>query len=207
MTSYQEMLDSYTQKRSFEEIVQNVVPDEAYNYVVDTILHDKKQNWSLDCFKPDGKSIQDVKIARMSAEKAKCDSAVKANGLLLEVLAENIRCARLHPTDKNYKKAKPIEISNWDKAYVQAEEDIMLDSKESCLLTDLIADREWNRYLELFSGGYLWLARNKFRYDNDMDFLKRAVTWACNYQKKSYIHMDGQTEPDRSSLGISLSAW
>ena len=190
MTSTSDIMDKWIDKRPFEEIVMSTTALPAHANIVADILRDKKNDWNYNYFKPDGQSSHDAELYRMIAEKQERDANIKTNVSLVETLDKHIKCARLLPTDKDYKKAKPAEITNWDRQYVQAEEDVLTDTKRSAELEGLIQKWSWNRYLELGRERTLWRLRTKFKYDNDLDFLERGVTWASEYELKQRYKLD-----------------
>ena len=190
MTSTSNFMDQWIDKRPFEEIVAATTALPAHENVVADILRDKNNDWRYNYFKPDGHSSHDAEIYRMTAEKAACDANVKVNKGLIETLDNNIRCSRLAPTEKDYKKVKPDIVANWDRQYVQAEEDIMTDTKRSVELDGLIHKWSWNRYLELGRERSLYRLRNKFMRDNDIEFLRKGVTWASEYALKQRYKLD-----------------
>jgi hypothetical protein len=190
MTSTDNFMDKWIDNRPFEVIVAATEALPAHENIVAEILRDKKSGWRYNYFKPDGHSTHDAQLNRMNTEKAACEANIKTNKGLIETLDKNIRCARLPPNDKDYKKAKPDMIANWDKQYVQAEEDIMVDTKRSIELEGLIHQWSWNRYLELGRERTLYRLRNKFMIDNDIEFLRKGVTWASEYELKRRYKLD-----------------
>lgn len=183
-------MDKWIDNRPFETIVMSTTALPAHENIVADILRDKAHDWRYNYFKPDGHSTHDAQLYRMTAEKAECEANIKTNKGLVDTLDKNIRCSRLPPNDKDYKKVKPDIIANWDRQYVQAEEDIMTDSKRSTELEGLIQKWSWNRYLELGRERSLYRLRNKFMRDNDIDFLRRGVTWASEYELKNRYKLD-----------------
>jgi hypothetical protein len=179
-----------TNDSTFEKAVLSTSALPSYNNVVQIILRDEKHDWKFDYFKPDGKSSCDVKIGRLKINKWETEANIKANAQLLVTLDKNIKAARLPPNHADYKKAKPAEISLWDKQYVQAEEDLMLDRKHIDALTELIEQWTWNQYLEIGRMNSLWRLRNKYKYDHDREFLEKGVTWACEYEKRHRHNVD-----------------
>jgi hypothetical protein len=148
----------------------------------------------------------------MTAEKKECDDAIGANERLMEECDKNMRRARLQKTDKDYKKATPVEISRWDKQYVQAMEDVMHDSRTSDYLGQQIELWSWNRYIELGRMNRLKGLRDKYKTDGDLEFLRKGVTWACASAKKQThdLHLAHMQEVELVGDGItrgSLDAW
>ena len=215
MTSTDNFMDQWIDKRPFEEIVLSTTALPAHENIVADILRDKAHDWRYNYFKPDGHSMHDAEIWRMNHEKAACDANIKTNTTLVETLDKHIKCARLPPNDKDYKKAKPAEVANWDRQYVQAEEDILIDTKRSAELDSLIPKWSWNRDLELGRERTLYRLRNKFMRDNDLEFLRKGVTWANEYELKQRYKLDlgeelnakAEAHEEWISNRIDNSAW
>lgn len=175
---------------AFEKAVLATTALPSYSNVVQIVLRDEKYDWKFDYFKPDGKSSYDVRIGRLKISKWETEANIKSNEQLLVTLDKNIKAARLPPNHADYKKAKPADVSLWDKQYVQAEEDLMLDRKHLVDLNELIEQWTWNQYLEVGRMNSLWRLRTKYKYDHDLEFLEKGVTWAFEYEKKHKHFVD-----------------
>lgn len=190
---------------SIVERVLSTTPLDKYNHLVDNILYDKKSGWNADHYKNDGRSSLDPEIGRMTAEKRNCDAAITDNEKLMVECDKNIQRARLPKTDKNYKKASPGEISRWDKQYVQAQEDIMHDANRSDELREKIELWSWNRYIDVGRTNRLKWLRDKYMRDDDLEFLRKGVTWVCAYADCQSYNLTAAEAVEVSE--VSLSAW
>lgn len=194
------------------ELVLATTAMDKYADVLKNILRDEESGWIADYYRSDGRTSFDPEIGRMVAEKKGRDEAITANEKLMEECDKNIRCARLLKTDKDYKKATPAEVSRWDKQYVQAQEDIMLDAKGSDYLGEQIELWSWNRYIEQGRMNRLKGLRDKYKGDGDLEFLRKGVTWACaSAENQSYdLHVPVVKEVELVGDDFtreSLSAW
>jgi len=210
MSTTEDIMDKWIDKRSFEEIVAATPDSGLYGDTLSLILRDEAHGWRFSYFKPDGHSSHDAQLCRMRQEKKTCDDAVKANTQIVATTEANIKAARLPPTDPDYKKASRAEITNWDRQHVQAQEDIMHDSKRSAELDELIHKWSWNRYLELGRESALWRLSCKYKIDRDLDFLKRGVSYACGKADKERYNLFGDgpaPQEAREPRGEDLSAW
>ena len=189
-------MSSYVDNRSFEEIVLSTTANKEHEYVVFDIIRDVETGLRHCYYKPDKHNSHNAEIARMNAEKAKCEADIKSNMALLETLDNNIKCARLPPNNPNYRKSRQDEITNWDRQYVEAEEEIFTDSKRIEELEGLLIEWNWNAYLEDTLSNTLWRLTTKYRKDKDRDFLARGVTAIYNYVLKSRKNLVKTTQEE-----------
>jgi hypothetical protein len=197
-------IEPYLDNRTFEELVNSSIPDDSYNFVVDNILHDRDNGWTLNYYKSEGKSSYDAEISRMNLEIIDRTTSIVTNEKLLQKINDNIKNAseknrqiaveRAHTATKEEKAVKPVishlEFKNdlvetWKNQRELAEDEMMIDRRRITEIKSLLPKWEWNRYLELSLESNLQRIRNQFVIDHDEEFLRKGVTWACNYAYKN----------------------
>lgn len=203
-------MNSYCDNRTFEELVNASTPDDSYNFVIDNILRDKDSGWILNYYKSDGKSSCDAEISRMNLEIVELTANITTNEKLLQKINDNIKNAseknrqialdRVQSATKEEKVVKPVisqlEFKNnlvetWKNQREIAEDEIMVDRKRMNQILNLLPKWEWNRYLELSLESNIQRLRNQFIIDYDEEFLRKGVTWACNYASTNRYNLAG----------------
>ena len=145
---------------------------------MENILRDRDYNWTLNYYKSDERSSCDPEISRMTLEIKERSSNIELNEKLKITLDENINTAA-------GKKIKKTLLEAWDKQYVQADEDILLDTNRIEVLQNRLLKWQWNRHLELGLESSLQRVRNRFMIDCNEELMRKGVTWACSYAEKN----------------------
>jgi hypothetical protein len=207
-------MDSYCDNRSFEDLVNASHVDDAYDSVVDNILRDRDNGWALNYYKPTKNSSYDAEIARMNLELNDLNANVAINEKTIQKIVDNIKYASqknkiiakdrvMRATIKDemgvetkwgqeaaeantsHLEFKGDLVEKWKSQRNTAEDEIRIDMRRIKEIRALLPKWEWNRYLELSLESNLQRIRNQFVIDHDEEFLRKGVTWACNYAYKN----------------------
>ena len=169
-------MDSYIDNRSMDELVSSTEPNEKYDFIVEDIFRDKDYGWQLNYYN-DFNTSYDSQIARLNAETKECKADIESNTKLLEKIDADVKNARANPSTKHLQNQAKISLSLYAGAVDAIAEDNRTLEKNAFTLENLT----WLQYVESSQTKSLRYFRNKFKKDDDLDYMKRGVTWACSY--------------------------
>ena len=204
------MMDPYVDTRSFEDLVNASKPDDAYDSIVDNIMRDRDSGWTHNYYKPTKNSTYDAEIARMNQEINDLNTNVAVNEKLIQKIDDNIKNASITnkkiavdrfnratikaekgvetkwgedyaEPDVSRKEFKGDLVEKWKSQRNTAENDMRIYRLRIKEIKELLPKLEWNRYLELSLESNLQRLRNQYVIDYNEEFLRKGITWACNY--------------------------
>ena len=204
------MMKPYVDSRSFEDLVNASTPDDAYDSIVDNIMRDRDSGWTLNYYKPTKNSTYDAEIARMNLEMNDLNTSVGINEKLIQKVDDNIKFASVvnkkiavdrfnratikaekgvetkwgedyAEPDVSHKEFKGDLVEKWKSQRNTAEDEIRIDRRRIKEIQALLPKLEWNRYLELSLESNIQRLRNQYVIDYNEEFLRKGITWACNY--------------------------
>ena len=204
------MMDPYVDTRSFEDLVNASTPDDAYDSIVDNIMRDRDSGWTHNYYKPTKNSTYDAEIARMNQEMNDLNTDVAVNEKLIQKIDDNIKNASITnkkiavdrfnratikaekgvetkwgedyaEPDVSRKEFKGDLVEKWKSQRNTAENDMRIYRLRIKEIKELLPKLEWNRYLELSLESNIQRLRNQYVIDYNEEFLRKGITWACNY--------------------------
>ena len=204
------MMDPYVDTRSFEDLVNASKPDDAYDSIVDNIMRDRDSGWTHNYYKPTKNSTYDAEIARMNQEMNDLNTDVAVNEKLIQKIDDNIKNASITnkkiavdrfnratikaekgvetkwgedyaEPDVSRKEFKGDLVEKWKSQRNTAENDMRIYRLRIKEIKELLPKLEWNRYLELSLESNIQRLRNQYVIDYNEEFLRKGITWACNY--------------------------
>ena len=189
-------------KRSIDEVINSTIPLKKYEYIVQDFLRDKKYDWKLNYYDNNNNNhtTYDVIIARTNVENENYMKSIKENKLLIDRTRDTI--------EKNNKVVKKNGIQELNKKLEGVIEEAIDEINELNILIKnnikLIKNYEWFQYIELNQDRNLRIIRNKFKMDDNLEYLRRGVTWICSYSNKLRGFSD---EDEKEKEDESLTAW
>jgi hypothetical protein len=154
--------------------INSVMPIKRYDYIVEDILRDKKYNSSLDYYNNTTQaSSYDILIAKTKMKIDQIQSNIVDSKSYIDKSREVI--------EKNNKKTDVKELNK------KIEESMdQICELENCIkkTKQELKDYELFQYIELNEEAHLRNIRNKFMIDNNLEYLKKAVTWICSYSDR-----------------------
>jgi hypothetical protein len=96
-----------------------------------------------------------------------------------------------------------------EKEYINAIDTINSTKEKIHTLKIAIDDATWSQYIELHILNTMHYLRTKFMFDNDIDFLRRGVTWTQEYAEKLRKYRSNTSIPTKrlETGSNSYSAW
>jgi hypothetical protein len=172
--------DLYIDKRSLDEIIKSTKPLIQYEFIVTDILRDRDYRWELDYYKDDNQTTYDIIIARTNKENNDYMKFIEENKLLIDKTRDII--------EKNNKNDKKIDKKiNLKELNTKIEDAIDMISNLNILIkknNKLLEEYKWLQFIEFNETKNLRVLRNKFQIYNDLDYLRKGVSWICSYSEK-----------------------
>lgn len=186
----------------FIDCVNKTTPDPRDKYIVDDILRDRDYRWELNYYHDYRKTSYDLVVCRTKLAIEELKTSIQEYETTLKKIDDDTDRSRLEPTDEKFKKLSAKDKERMNKDYA-----IAIDGLNSAgpLLEELTQDLmkyEIKQYAELTMGQILRRIRNEFRFNKDMDYLTRGVTFAMEH---SYKLRGEVREPYVEK--VDLSAW
>ena len=191
------------EKDIFHKVVSTTEADERDEYIVKDILRDKDYGWKLNYYSPNDKPSWTISVIRSRKKIEHLKANIIKHQTILAKIDEDTDCSRLDPTDDKYKKLTRKEKEEMNRLYAIAIDSINEDNNNLEELINIHRINEINECVEITRTQFLRKIRNEFRTNRELDYLKRAVTWAINYTEK----LRGCPRLPVSEEQKSFSAW
>jgi hypothetical protein len=167
----------YIDKRSLEEIIKSTKPLIQYEFIVKDIIRDRDYRGELDYYKDENNTTYDIIIARTSMENNDYIKFIEENKLLIDKTREVIE----KNNNNNNKKINLKELNTKIEDAIDMINNLDILIKKN---NKLLEEYKWFQFIEKNQTRNLRIIRNKFIIDNDLDYLKKGVSWICSYSER-----------------------
>ena len=167
----------YIDKRSLEEIIKSTKPLIQYEFIVKDIIRDRDYRGELDYYKDENNTTYDIIIARTSMENNDYIKFIEENKLLIDKTREVIE----KYNNNNNKKINLKELNTKLEDAIDMINNLDILIKKN---NKLLEEYKWFQFIEKNQTRNLRIIRNKFIIDNDLDYLKKGVSWICSYSER-----------------------
>jgi hypothetical protein len=168
--------DLYIDKRSIDEIINSTKPLLQYEFIVTDILRDRDYRWELDYYKDYKHTTYDIIISKTIMENNEFIKIIEENKLIIDKTRDII--------EKSNKNDKKINLKDLN---TKIEDSIdIINNLENLIKKNnkLLEEYKWLQFIELNETKHLRMLRNKFQIYNDIDYLRRGVSWICSYSER-----------------------
>ena len=191
------------EKDQFHQVVYRTEPDERDEYIVADILRDRDYGWKLNYYSPNEKPAWTIPVIRSRTKIEQLKTNIVKHQTILAKIDEDTDCSRLEPTNEKYKKLTYKDKEEMNRLYALAIDTINEDNNSLEEMLNIHRKNEINEDVEIKRTELLRRIRNEFRSNNDLDYLKRAVTWTVEYTEK----LRGFPRNPFIEKTTTLSAW
>ena len=198
--------ETYTDSRDIDTIVNSTTADPKYEHIVTDILRDKRHDWSLNYYN-DKKTSWDTEIVKARNILKVCQELITANNAMLDKQTKDLARYRLGKTHPDYLHLTPQNLKTMDSSYAVATDTIAENNEHIKTTTAFLNEALWNQYIESRTRQIMRHLRTKFKTDNDVEFLRRGVTWIHNYAVKLHKYNTLNTVTYKEINLESSSAW
>jgi len=186
-------MTDYYNTMSFDALVSKTEPDSRFECVVQDFIRDKTYGYA-DSY---GSNSWDSDLAHTNDKIAQIAKDIKTNVSILDKCKDQLARNRLDPKDKNYVKLKPEQKVSIQANYAMATDALHELNQELPTLHMLQSKLTWNRTVEQMTDSNLKRIGVKFARDNNVAYLRAAVTMVLTYAHKL---MDSELPPPSKPL-------
>ena len=159
-----------------EEQIPVTNADSKYEGTVEDILRDKASGWKNDYY-GDTRTGYDVHCAIAANEVLALKKQIKRFEAELEKITASIEGTKAAPSNKlTAKQIEELELQYIETYKQKCEQMVLLDAAE-----DSQRGFEWKKYMQAKRLTLLQWIRNRFMYDGDEEYMKKAVTCISRY--------------------------
>ena len=198
--------DTYTDNRDIDTIVNSTTADPKYEHIVTDILRDKRHDWSLNYYN-DKKTSWDIEIVKAKNILKDCQDLISLNNAILDKQTKDLAKYRLGKTHPDYLHLTTQNLKTMDSAYAVATDTITESRDRINTTTAFLNEALWNQYIESRTTRIMRHLRTKFKADDNIEFLRRGVTWIHNYAVKLHKYNTLNTVTYKEINLEANSAW